>query len=240
MQNIIDLCIKANRDIYKLIQNGLGENDFLSKAVGIGGDISIGIDIKAENIFISYLLPFGTIYSEECGEVKSNTESYFIIDPIDGSNNIKSFFPYYGSSVFYHNKENNKKFAIVCNYANGDLFLKKDDILYKGNLLLLNFKKVINNTHSNIGIFEKAFNFLEIVEQLRNSMLKFRSPGAVALSFAYAHNVDFVLYKGQYRTYDIKAGLYMCQDLYVEQNDDTIIVSKDEKIMKQLKKIIGS
>jgi len=73
---------------------------------------------------------------------------------------------------------------------------------------------------------------------MRRYGIKYRSPGAFALSLAYAHDVDFVLYEGKMREYDIAAGLYMCEDLYVEKREDLLLVSQNKEIFDKILQFI--
>jgi myo-inositol-1(or 4)-monophosphatase len=72
------------------------------------------------------------------------------------------------------------------------------------------------------------------------SGLKFRAPGAVALSLAYAHTVDFVLYAGAFRIYDFAAGLALCEGLEVIVEQDYVIVSKDKSVLEKIEVIVSA
>ena len=89
-----------------------------------------------------------------------------------------------------------------------------------------------------IGLFEKAYAHPEIVAALDASGLKFRAPGAVALSLAYAHTVNFVLYVGSYRIYDFAAGLALCEGLEVIVEEEYVIVSKDKSIAEKIEELV--
>lgn len=86
--------------------------------VGAGGDISSKLDLMAEAIFVKHLGDFGQIESGVIG----GGESQIIIDPIDGSSNALSLFPFYGTSVAKVNAEGILDATIVCNLANSDIF----------------------------------------------------------------------------------------------------------------------
>ena len=64
--------------------------------------------------------------------------------------------------------------------------------------------------------------------------LKFRSPGAVALSLAYAHSVNYVVFMGNMRTYDVAAGFYLCEDLYTYVDEDIFVVSHNKDVFAKI------
>lgn len=227
----------ANQEIYTLLHNeGLSDYHYQSFEVGAGGDKSSGIDLEAEKIFIKHLHHFGTIISEESGIIPNllnNVE--IIIDPIDGSDNLLSHLPYYGTSVAY--KENGKcTIAMITNLANGDVFIKNTQHFQKGNLLTDYYTSITCNDFAKVGIFERSYCSNIVAEVLKKASLKYRSPGAFALSLAYAHEVTFVMYEGKMRSYDVEAGFFMCDDLYTFYQDDIFLVSKDKETFD---KIIG-
>ena len=229
MTEFINSVITANKEIYSLIQK---EDDLKApQSKGFGGDISISLDLKAEEIFINHLSKYGKIFSEECGEVGSGKEIIYI-DPLDGSDNFKSNFPYYGTSVAIKDKV-----AVVVNLANGDIFIKTKSFFKKGKLFEKDFVDVKTNPFSSVGLFEKGY-LSKLAKNLRKQNIKFRVPGAVALSLAYSHEVDFVLFDGKRRDFDIVGGEFMSEDLYKYKDENILLVSKDEVVFKNLKTIL--
>jgi len=69
-------------------------------------------------------------------------------------------------------------------------------------------------------------------------MIKYRMPGAIALTLAYAHYVDFVIFEDVLREYDIKAGMKMCENLYKYQYNELTLICKDEDKFLHYKKIL--
>jgi len=229
-------CLKASKELFNLIHTPMDESFYLYEGIGAGGDRSSKIDLMAEEIYVTHLKPFGKIVSEESGEIGEG-EFSIILDPIDGSDNLLSRFPYFGSSVAVK-KGDETLFSFIVNLANGDYFVKYENCYKKGSLTTGRTKDVRLNRHSKVGLFEKAYANPDMVEELKKESLKFRSPGAVALSLAYAPYVKFVLFKGPLRAYDIEAGLHQCQTLFVFKNQDSIIVSKERDIFERVKKIL--
>ncbi len=237
---------EACREIVDTFAHSERETLFKEHSQGHGGDISIGADLIAEKILYKHLSCFGKILSEESGYLGEGLHT-IIIDPLDGSDNFKSGFPYYGTSIALVNKTTTLC-GIVCNFLNGDFFVRSDDTLTCKNIfnltcaarneeVLLGCKSILA-TSSAIGLFEKAYHNPEIAVILKENNLKFRSPGAVALSLAYAHYVDYVLFLGTMRQYDIIAGMHICKTLYSYKDDTCIIISKDKETFEKLYQLI--
>jgi len=231
-------CIKANEEIAEAIKDGFDASWFEKTEVGAGGDVSSKLDLFAEAIFIKHLSPFGQIESEESGVIGEGKEK-IIIDPIDGSSNALSLFPFYGTSVAKINAEGILDAAIVCNLGNGDLFFKTiANGMQQGKLFSNTFHTPHTVPNSEIGLFEKAYENPVLVAALDQEKLKFRAPGAIALSLAYARSVKYVLFMGEFRIYDFAAGLALCEGLEVIVEADYVIVSKDKAIADKIEQLI--
>ncbi|SFV60161.1 Inositol-1-monophosphatase [hydrothermal vent metagenome] len=231
-------CIKANEEIYQKLKDGYEESYYDMSSVGAGGDVSSGLDLWAESIFVKHLGSFGKIESEESGSIGEGTHT-IIIDPIDGSSNALSHFPYFGTSVAKIGADGILDSAVVCNLANGDIFLKElQKPLLQGRLFDTTYNEPIVTPNAHIGLFEKAYAHPNIVSRLDELNLKFRAPGAVALSLAYARTVNYLLFVGSYRIYDFAAGLALCEDLTVIVEEDYVIVSKDKDIASKIDSLV--
>jgi myo-inositol-1(or 4)-monophosphatase len=238
MTSFIKACIIANEEISSALKEGMDESWFEKTEVGAGGDVSSKLDLFAEEIFVKHLAPFGQIESEESGIIGEGDEK-IIIDPIDGSSNALSLFPYFGTSVAKINADGLLDTAVVCNLANGDIFFKTSSSdVRQGKLFSDIYHTPYMTEHGEIGLFEKAYANPVAVEAMQKERLKFRSPGAIALSLAYAHSVNFVLFMGTFRIYDFAAGLALCEGLEVIVEADYVIVSKDKKTIKQIESLI--
>lgn len=234
--------IKANQEIYALLHGDLDASFFHaakqgSAGIGVGGDRSLKIDLTAESIFIRHLSPFGRINSEECGLIGEGDDE-IVIDPIDGSSNIASGFPYFGTSVSLK-KNGHAVTSVVCNLANGDCFVRNRQEVFKTGLQEDRRRPLDVGFTPAIGLFEKAYSNPDVVSNLKGLGLKFRSPGAVALSLAYAHTVQFVLFVGPYREYDVIAGLHLCSDLHTYIDENVILVSRERKTFELIKELFG-
>ncbi len=238
MTDFIEACIKANEEIALALKNGFDSSWFEKTEIGAGGDVSSKLDLFAEEIFVKYLSSFGEIQSEESGIIGKGDEQ-IIIDPIDGSSNALSLFPFYGTSVAKVNAKGLLDEAIVCNLANGDIFFKSSTSEVKqGKLFSDDFHKPYCAPYPEVGLFEKAYANPELVLALDKENLKFRAPGAVALSLAYARSVNYVLFIGEFRVYDFAAGLALCEGLEVIVEADYVIVSQYKTVAEKIKKLI--
>jgi len=237
MNRFVEAVISANKEIIELLERSGDEDLAKGVSLGDGGDISSKLDLLAEDIFIKHLSHFGNIYSEECGFVDNKKEDIIVIDPIDGSDNFASKLPYYGTSVALK-KDGKYVIGIVVNLANGEIFVKNKDEFKRAHLTNLQFKKVTNNPDSKLGLFERAYCSYETPRILRKHGIKYRSPGALALSLAYAYDVNFVLFEGKIREYDIAAGLFMCEDLQIKKTQDVLLVSKNKEIFGKIAQFI--
>ena len=239
MHTFIQACIKANEEIALALKEGFDASWFEKTVVGAGGDVSSKLDLFAEAVFVKYLSSFGQIESEESGCIGEG-ESKIIIDPIDGSSNALSLFPFYGTSVAKVNAEGLLDAAVVCNLANSDIFIKSyGDEVQQGKLFTTSFHTPHTAPNPEIGLFEKAYANPALVAALDEKGLKFRSPGAIALSLAYARTVNYVLFVGAFRIYDFAAGLALCEGLEVIVEADYVIVSKDKAVAQQIENLMN-
>jgi len=229
--------VDANINIY----HALNKDDntlVLMGDIGVGGDISSGADMLAESIFVSHLSKYGTIESEESGTI-GNGESNIIIDPLDGSSNYLSNFPYYGTSVAIMDDDKQIRAAVVCNLANGDIFIKERNSGIRFENFLDKDKSFHKETNPQIGLFEKAYAHPNLVAELSKKGYKFRSPGATALSLAYAKDAAFFIFAGKTRVYDFAAGLALCEGMEMTIEDEYVIVTKEKKILNDLNEIVN-
>ncbi|MDR1555294.1 MAG: inositol monophosphatase [Campylobacteraceae bacterium] len=234
--DFLQAVINANLEIYNLLQN-IPHTVLCEKlSKGFGGDISKKVDMEAESILVKHLGKFGRIYSEESGMIGDGSD-IIIIDPIDGSENFISNIPYFGTSVAKQ-KDGITTHAVVANMSNGSLYVKSPDTFQKYSLFNSKKEDIVLNPHSSIGIFEKSYSSDKLHNFLKNKHLKYRSMGALALSLSIAHEVNFVLYEGRIREFDIAGGWYMCENLFRFKNNNFLLVSKDKGIFDKISNFI--
>jgi len=239
MSPFIQAAIEANEEIARAIEQQFLPRWYEKTEKGAGGDVSTRLDLYAEEIFVKYLGGFGRIESEESGIIGEGGNQ-IILDPIDGSANAMSAFPYFGSSVAMVNAGGVLEAAVVCNFATRDIFIKSAGApTVQGKLLEEDFHPPVAVPDAEIGLFEKAYANPELVAALDREGLKFRAPGAIALSLAYAHSVNYVLFMGEFRIYDFAAGLALCEGLEVIVEQDYVIVSKEKSVAKKIETLIN-
>lgn len=227
MTDFQKLCLRANTELKNYIDTQLSKQDLdHTNAIGEGGDISAHIDLIAEKIFCKYLLDMADIYSEESGLIKSQKQNnlQIILDPLDGSDNLLHGIKYYGTSIALQ-KNGLTIDAMVYNLVDGTYYTKE------------NFRR-FNTTKSNLAIFERAYVYPKMCEKLSLKNIKFRSPGSIALSLCNVQNVDFVLFGGKIREFDLAAALYICEELHIYRDEEFLLVSKDIQKFDQIKEII--
>lgn len=122
-------------NVYDSVSPLLGSKKAAKKVnKGAGGDISMMIDLTAEEIIIKVLEEANVnilLISEELGEKyigekerAKEEKAVLVIDPIDGSNNAVRGIPYCSVSIAYAvgNKMNDIKKAVVLNLNTRDMY----------------------------------------------------------------------------------------------------------------------
>jgi myo-inositol-1(or 4)-monophosphatase len=230
--------IEANRAIAHALSDGLKPEHRIEGSRGAGGDISVGIDTIAEALFVEHLGAFGRIESEESGSIGAG-EHTIVLDPIDGSSNALSGFPYYGTSAALIDEQGTTIAAAVCNLASGEMFVVEvGGSPLRGRLDGDTYRPLVREGVPQVGIFERAYAYASVVKALEETGMKFRAPGAVALSLIYARLAHYFLYVGAYRSYDFAAGLAFCEGMEVEAKEDYVIVTHDKATLEVLRLIV--
>ncbi|WP_456433628.1 inositol monophosphatase family protein [Nitratifractor sp.] len=240
MTPFYEAALEASHRAFSLLHNPPATLLHKDCGIGAGGDHSSGIDLACEALFLEALAPFGTIESEESGRVGSG-EGTVVLDPLDGSSNALSRFPYYGASAALLDRKGVLTEAFVANLATGECFLldPATQLPLCGTLDGERFLPVSPPPEPEIGLFEKAYAHPEAVAALSDAGFKFRAPGAVALSLAYASRARFFLYLGELRTYDFAAGLALCRNLEVEVGERHVLVAQDPDTAVALRGVLG-
>ncbi len=227
--------IRANQELYRTLRHP-DASRYRALQQGAGGDITHGIDQLAEDIFVRHLQGFGEIHSEESGRIGSGSKRIYL-DPLDGSDNFLSNFPYYGTSVALEGAEGVES-GIIANLATGTIYVRHGGLLGVSGLEGIAFRPMVPNPSPKVGIFERGYRSFDGANRLKKAKIKYRIPGAVALSLALAPEVSFVLIEGALRDFDVKAGLYMCADMYQHSAKDLTIICQEEKMFDQLRQIL--
>lgn len=148
-------------------------------------------DRESEGVIIKTIkskFPDHAILAEESGEVKTESEYRWIIDPLDGTANFLNGIPICGASIGVY--KNGEPFAAaVCNPATGELFSAA-----KGKGAFFNGKKVtVSKQEASQGLVTFGLSksvidrehFTKVFVGLEKVFNKRRHLGATALEMAY-------------------------------------------------------
>lgn len=247
MSDFLHRAIRATLDIIQLLQED-SYTLYDIHHIGAGGDRSIGADLMSERVYMEYLLPLASIDSEESGFIQSDSKDtngrYIILDPLDGSDNFLSKIPYYGSSLALCDSNGMVIEAIIFNFCTQSAIARSKDRIFTFSLNAYlqkdtqAFKDIENLPLGKCGIFEKAYCHPDIAMALYEKGLKFRSLGASALSMGKAYEANFMLFVGNIRDFDSKAGLFICDSLYHTRTDNFTLISKDKHIFDMISRIL--
>jgi fructose-1,6-bisphosphatase/inositol monophosphatase family enzyme len=240
-------------NVFDVVNPLLGTKEAAKKSNrGAGGDISMNIDIAAENVIIETLEEANVdilLISEEVGEkfigdkekAKEN-QSVLIVDPIDGSNNAVRGIPYCSVSIAYAigTKTNEIKKAIVINLNTKDIYWAE-----KGKGAYLNERKIIV---SDLDISQKCFfelnlpkdNFMKTLQDLTPLIRKFyrmRIFGSSALTLCQVASGSmevFINLRKSNRLVDVAAGMLILKEaggrfLSIDGSDINHPLSIDER-----------
>jgi fructose-1,6-bisphosphatase/inositol monophosphatase family enzyme len=231
MELSINLLKKIALNVYDAIHPILGSEKSAEKTQrGAGGDISMQIDLIAEQIIINTLESENIdilLISEEIGEkYVGNKEkaienhNVLIVDPIDGSNNAVRGIPYCSVSIAYAIGQTIKdiKKAVVLNLVSKDIYWA-----IKGEGAYMNDKTILV---SNLDFSDKCFLELDLpkknpfknIEQLKHILQKFyqtRILGSSALTLcqiAKGGMEAFINLRETNRLVDVAAGYLILKE----------------------------
>jgi len=218
-------------NVYDAIHPILGSKKASEKAQrGAGGDISMQIDLIAENIVINTLENEKAnvlLISEELGEkyignkekaIKS--QNVLIIDPVDGSNNAVRGIPYCSISIAYAIGKSIKdiKKAVVLDLVSKDIYWA-----VKGEGAYLNDKKIqVSNLDLSDNCFfelnlpkKNAFTSIERLKPIIERFYRIRILGSSALTLcqvAKGSMEAFINLRESNRLVDVAAGLLILKE----------------------------
>ncbi|MHA2400391.1 MAG: inositol monophosphatase family protein [Promethearchaeota archaeon] len=218
-------------DIYDIVNPLLGTKEAAKKSSrGAGGDVSMQLDIIAENAIIkslekahlSLLLiseEIGEKYIGDMEEAKKN-QIKLIVDPLDGSNNAVRGIPYCSVSIAHAIGSNTNDITkgVVLNLFTKDLYWAE-----KGKGAYLNNSKI---SVSDLGISEKCFfelnlpmrDFMSNLQKLRPLIRRFyriRILGSSALTLcqiASGSMEAFINLRTSNRLVDVAAGMLILSE----------------------------
>ena len=206
--------------------------------IGAGGDLTLEIDKRAENLIIQTLESYNEpliFVSEEIGKfywdpvtkkrifkfVSTICSDYVIIDPIDGSTNAKRGIPFSCISVAYADGPtlNDIQVGVVFNIGTEDLFLaeKKMGAFLNNNPIKCSQTKKLANSVAGTDIHIRDFCEPNIME--KNIVLKYArkvrimGSSAMEICLVAAGSLDFYIdFRGISRICDFAAAYLIVKE----------------------------
>jgi myo-inositol-1(or 4)-monophosphatase len=197
---------------------------------GAGGDVSMYIDLLAENTIIELLEKNDInvlLISEEVGEKYIGEESIakkkgykLIVDPIDGSNNASRGIPYSSVSIAYAAGDNIRdlEIGIIVDLNTKDLYwaTKGNGAYMNGNRIRVSELDKSQNLLVEIDISAaRFFKNLEVFRKLFKRYYKIRVMGSTALTLCQIAkgSVDaFINFRSSSRLVDAAAGYLIAKE----------------------------
>ncbi len=231
MELSINLLKKIALNVYDAIHPILGSKKAAEKAQrGAGGDISMQIDLIAENIVINTLENEKVnllLISEELGEqyignkekaIKS--QNVLIIDPVDGSNNAVRGIPYCSISIAYAIGKSIKdiKKAVVLDLVSKDIYwaVKGEGAFLNDNKIHVSNLNLSDNCFYELNLPKKsAFTNIERLKPMIERFYRIRILGSSALTLcqvAKGSMEAFINLRDSNRIVDVAAGLLILKE----------------------------
>jgi len=231
MELSINLLKKIAINVYDVVHPILGSSMAAEKSQrGAGGDISMQIDLLAEQIVIRTLESEKVdilMISEEIGEKyignknkAIKNQNVLIIDPVDGSNNAVRGIPYCSVSIAYAIGKSIKdiKKAVVLDLASKDIYWA-----IKGEGAYLNDKKIrVSNLELSDNCFfelnlpkKNAFTYIEKLKPIIERFYRIRILGSSALTLcqvAKGSMEAFINLRESNRLVDVAAGFLILKE----------------------------
>ena len=223
----LNIMIKASEKASKVLIRDFGEVEKLQVSTKGPFDFVSNADIKAEKIIIEELNKSKRNYSLICEEsgnkINDDKNNFWIIDPIDGTNNFLHGIPHFAITIAL--KSNNE---IVSGITYDPI---KDEMFYaeKNNGAYFNNQRIRVSKKNNLEncLFGTGDNGIKEVKVKKN--IKIRNFGSSALDMAYVASgrLDGYFQKNL-NIWDIAAGILLVKEAGGIVND--IDMSKDENI----------
>ena len=231
MELSINLLKKIAINVYDVVHPLLGSKEAAKKSQrGAGGDISMQIDLLAEQIVINTLESENIdilMISEEIGEKyignknkAIKNQNVLIIDPVDGSNNAVRGIPYCSVSIAYAIGKSIKdiKKAVVLDLVSKDIYWA-----IEGEGAYLNDKKIrVSNLELSDNCFfelnlpkKNAFTYIEKLKPIIERFYRIRILGSSALTLcqvAKGSMEAFINLRESNRLVDVAAGYLILKE----------------------------
>lgn len=231
MELSIDLLKQIAINVYDAIHPLLGTKKAAEKAQrGAGGDISMQIDLIAENIVIDTLENEKVnllLISEELGEryignkekaIKS--QDVLIIDPVDGSNNAVRGIPYCSISIAYAigRTINDIKKAVILNLNTKDIYwaIKGEGAYLNNSEIHVSDLDITDKCFFELNLPKKdVFTYIERLKPIIERFYRMRILGSSALTLCQVArgSMDaFINLRNSNRLVDVAAGLLILKE----------------------------
>ena len=231
MELSIDLLKQIAINVYDAIHPLLGTKKAAEKAQrGAGGDISMQIDLIAENIVIDTLENEKVnllLISEELGEryignkekaIKS--QDVLIIDPVDGSNNAVRGIPYCSISIAYAigRTINDIKKAVILDLNTKDIYwaIKGEGAYLNNSEIHVSDLDITDKCFFELNLPKKdVFTYIERLKPIIERFYRMRILGSSALTLCQVArgSMDaFINLRNSNRLVDVAAGLLILKE----------------------------
>ena len=217
--NYLKTAIKAAKAAGKIIRQNYGKHIDLHYKAGM--DFVTDIDLKAEKIIISTIkknYPGHSVYGEESGFDKKESNFLWIIDPLDGTTNFTMSNPFFNTAIALV-KDNEVIVGVVYNPLMDELFYAE-----KGKGTYLNGKKILVNGKSDLSKSVVTFchgskkiahikRTTKIYSKMKLIANHTRQLGAAALELAHvACGRTVCFYMNNMNAYDVAAGSLLVEE----------------------------
>ncbi len=193
MQPLLNIAINAARQAGDIIRRYVDQLDKLNITAKNDHDFFTEVDVKAEQIIIKNIhkaYPEHGIIAEESGVMHTDSDTTWIIDPLDGTNNFLHGFPFYAVAIAVRVK-NRLEHAVVYDPIRHECFAAS-----RGRGAQLNDRRIrvskqfsLSQALLGMGLSKHAMVQLKrhqtIQEQLIGKCAGMRRTGSAALDLAY-------------------------------------------------------
>ena len=257
MHPTLNVAIRAAREAGKIINRAALDIGTLKIEQKDTNDFVSEVDRGAEQAIIDVLkdaYPNHGFYGEESGKTNTESDSIWIIDPLDGTTNFLHNFPAYCISIALQEKGVLTQ-AVIYDPVRNDLFTAT-----KGSGAFLNNRRIrvtqrakLQDALLSTGFPFKDFSYFETYINIFRDMAKktsgLRRPGSAALDLAYvAAGYSDGFFEINLSPWDIAAGALLVQEAGgivgdFEGNESWLrtgnIVAANPKVFGQMLQVIA-
>ena len=231
MELSIDLLKRIALNVYSAIHPILGSKETSEKAQkGAGGDISMRIDIIAEDVIINTIENENVsilLISEEIGEKyigdkrkAIESQNILIVDPVDGSNNAVRGIPYCSVSIAYAKGKNigDIKKAVVLDLVSKDIYwtIKGEGAYLNANKIHVSDLDLSDKSFFELNLPKKnAFKNVERLKPIIQQFHRIRILGSSALTLCQVASGSmeaFINLRESNRLVDVAAGYLILKE----------------------------